>query len=171
MLPTEEIKVGEHVYMIGRLDLFESLDVSRRAAPILPILFHEVLSKVALEVLKSKDESEASAEDRIDELGRLIYLSAPALDAIAKMPKDDYFTIIRTCLSCVERKVGKTWARVLIDGNLMFNDIGQTDVLQIVIRVLGRELRPTIAALLGVGGAAQAASKATSENSPTESTT
>ena len=168
--PTE-IKVGPHVYMFGRLDMFEALDVCRRAAPILPVLFHEVLSKVALEVLKSKDEASASAEDRIDELGRLIALSQPALQAIAAMPRDDYMTIIRTCLSCAERKVGKNWARVVVDGNLMFHDIEQADVLQIVIRVLGRELRPTIAALLGLGGAASAESKATSESSPTVSTT
>lgn len=171
MLEPTEIKVGPHTYMLGRLDMFEALDVCRRAAPILPVLFHEVLSKVALEVLKSKDEGEASAEDRIDELGRLISMSQPALKAIAAMPREDYMTIIRVCLSCAERKVGKTWAKVVVDGNLMFSDIEQADVLQIVIRVLGRELRPTIAALLGLGGAAASTSKATSESSPTASTT
>lgn len=171
MLEPTKISVGGHTYILGRLDMFEALDVCRRAAPVLPILFHEVLSKVALEVLKSKDEATSTAEDRIDELGKLIYLSAPALQAIAAMPRDDYLTIIRVCLSCVERRVGKTWAKVVVDGSLMFQDIEQADVLQLVIRVLGRELRPTIAALLGLGGAAQATSKATSENSPTESTT
>lgn len=163
MLEPTKIKVGPHTYMLGRLDMFEALDVCRRAAPILPILFHEVL--------KSKDEGEASAEDRIDELGRLISMSQPALKAIAAMPRDDYMTIIRVCLSCAERKVGKTWAKVVVDGNLMFTDIEQADVLQIVIRVLGRELRPTIAALLGLGGAAASTSRATSESSPTASTT
>ena len=170
MITTTEIKVGGYEYTLGRLDMFEALDVARRAAPVLPIIFHEVLSKVMLQVLQSKDEATATAQDRVEEMGKLIYMSAPALQAIAAMPKDDYFTIVKTCLSCAERRVGKTWARVMVDGNLLFQDMTQADVLEIVIRVLGRELRPTIDALLGVAGAAASASKETSESSPTEST-
>lgn len=170
MLEPTKCTVGGREYMLGRLDMFEALDVARRAAPILPIIFHEVLSKVMLEVLQSKDDASATAADRVEEMGKLIYMSAPALQAIAAMPKDDYLTIIKTCLSCAERRVDKTWAKVMIDGNLMFQDLTQAEVMELVIRVLCRELRPTIDALLGVAGAAQSASKGISESSPTAST-
>ena len=169
----EKVEVGGHVYLLGRLDLFEALDMSRRAAPVLPVIFHEVLSKVALEVLNDKSDSDtASHEDRIDALGRLIYMSEPAFQAIAAMPKDDFMTIVKTALSCIERNTGKAWVRVMsTDGALMFNDLTQQDVMDLTIRVLARELRPTIAALLSLGGAASNVRKETSESSQAASTT
>lgn len=157
MLEPKKVSCGGFEYLIGRLDLFESMNLSRIAAPILPILFHEVLSKVALEVMNSKDEKEATPEDRIEEIGRLIYLSTPILQAIAKMPREDFDTVIHTALSCVERKVGKTWQKVMRDGVLAFDDIDQQTAFTLVIHVLTRELRPTIAALgFSAGAAVQA---------------
>ena len=155
MQETVKVNLGSHEYCIGRLDLFDSLNVSRLAAPVLPVIFHEVLSKVALEVLNSKPEEEATAEDRVEAIGKLIYLSAPALQAIASMPEDDFKKIVTTCLSCIERRVEKTWARLIIDGQIAFADLTQQDALTLVIRVLARELRPTIAAL-GLFGSAVA---------------
>ena len=160
MLENEKVTIGGNEYSLGRLDLFDSLNVSRLAAPILPILFHEVLSKVALEVLNSKPESEATAEDRVEAIGKLIYLSAPALQAIAAMPQTDFKQIVTICLSCAERRVGKTWTRVCVDGQVAFADIDQQTALTIVIRVMTRELRPTIAALGLFGSTAAESSKA-----------
>lgn len=157
MLEPKKVSVGGIEYLIGRLDLFDSMNLSRIAAPILPILFHEVLSKVALEVMNSKDEKDATPEDRIEEIGRLIYLSTPILQAIAKMPRSDFDTVIQTALSCVERKVGKTWQKVMKEGVLAFDDIDQQTAFTLVIHVLTRELRPTIAALgFSAGAAVQA---------------
>ena len=113
MLEPLDVTVGGHLYKVGRLDLFDSLNVSRLAAPILPILFHEVLSKVALEVMNSPDADKASPEERIEAIGKLIYLSAPILKALADMPEANFRKIVRTCLSCVERKCDKLWSRVM----------------------------------------------------------
>lgn len=172
MMEPTKFTVGGHEYLIGRLDLFQSLNLSRLTGPILPVIFHEVLSKVALEVLNSKDEKEATTDDRIEAVGKLIYLSAPALQAIAKMPEKDFKTVISTCLSCAERHNGKTWTRVLVEGQPAFADITQQEALTIVFHVLARELRPTIAAL-GLFGSAAADSgrELNSGNSPTGSTT
>ena len=67
MLEPKKVKVGGVEYMIGRLDLFEAMNLSRICAPILPVLFHEVLSRVALAVLQSKKEDESTPEERIEE--------------------------------------------------------------------------------------------------------
>lgn len=165
MLEPLDVTVGGHRYKVGRLDLFDSLNVSRLAAPILPILFHEVLSKVALEVMNSPDADKASPEERIEAIGKLIYLSAPILKALADMPEANFRKIVRTCLSCVERKCDKLWSRVMADGNLMFQDMTQQDCMTLVIHVLSRELRPTIAALGLFGGAAANGKTAGSEPS------
>ena len=172
MLEPKKVKVGEHEYMIGRLDLFEASNLSRLCAPILPVLFHEVLSRVALEVLKSKDSETATPEERITEIGQLISICEPVLKAIADMKRADFETVLRTALSCVERKQGKTWAKVMPDGVLAFDDIDVQTCFTLVIHVLSRELRPTIAAL-GLFAGAAAAKKKTSAStpSPTDSTT
>lgn len=172
LLEPKKVKVGGTEYMIGRLDLFEAMNLSRICAPILPVLFHEVLSRVALAVLKSKPEGEATPEDRVTEIGALIQLSTPILKAIAAMPREDFDAVIKTALGCIERRVGKTWQKVMKDGVLAFDDIDQQMAFTLVIHVLARELRPTIAALgLFPGAAVQAKKKAASENSPTASTT
>ena len=171
MLEPKKVKVGGIEYMIGRLDLFEALNLSRICAPILPVLFHEVLSRVALAVLQSKKEDEATPEERIEEIGTLIQLSTPILQAIAKMPRADFDSVIKTGLSCIERRVGKTWQKIMQNGELIFDDIDQQTAFTLVVHVLARELRPTIAALGFSAGAAAQAKKETSGNSPTESTT
>lgn len=171
ILEPKKVKVGGVDYMIGRLDLFDAMNLSRICAPILPVLFHEVLSRVALAVLQSKDEEAATPEERIAEIGTLIQLSTPILQAIAKMPRDDFETVIRTGLSCIERRVGKSWQKVMQNGELIFDDIDQQTAFTLVVHVLARELRPTIAALGFSAGAAAQAKKGTSGNSPTGSTT
>lgn len=171
ILEPKKVKVGGVDYMIGRLDLFEAMNLSRICSPILPVLFHEVLSRVALAVLHSKKEDEATPEERIAEIGTLIQLSTPILQAIAKMPRDDFETVIRTGLSCIERRVGKAWQKIMQGGELIFDDIDQQTAFTLVVHVLARELRPTIAALGFSAGAAAQAKKGTSGNSPTASTT
>lgn len=172
LLEPKKVELDGSTYLINRLDLFEAMNLSRICAPILPILFHEVLSRVALAVLKSKPEGEATPEDRVTEIGALIQLSTPILKAIAAMPREDFDAVIKTALGCIERRVGKSWQKVMKDGVLAFDDIDQQMAFTLVIHVLARELRPTIAALgLFPGAAVQAKKKAASENSPTASTT
>ena len=172
LLEPKKVELDGSTYLINRLDLFEAMNLSRICAPILPVLFHEVLSRVAMAVLKSKPEGEATPEDRVTEIGALIQLSTPILKAIAAMPRGDFDAVIKTALGCIERRVGKTWQKVMKDGVLAFDDIDQQMAFTLVIHVLARELRPTIAALgLFPGAAVQAKKKAASENSPTASTT
>ena len=167
MLEPKKVTVGGIEYMIGRLDLFEAMNLSRICAPILPVLFHEVLSRVALAVLQSKDEEAATPEERIAEIGTQIQLSPPLHQAIAKLPREAFATVIRTGLSCIERRVGKSWQKVMQNGELIFDDIDQQTAFTLVVHVLARELRPTIAALGFSAGAAAQAKKETSGNSQT----
>lgn len=173
MLEPKTISVGEHTYLLGRLDMFKALEVSRLAAPLLPVLFHEVLSRLALEALRGKEST--TPDERIEEVGRLIQISEPILKAVAALPEKDFTKIVRTCLSCAERKLDsdRGWARVInADGVLMYADMSQHDIWSIVLHVMARELRPTIAALgLFAGAAAQAKAGSLSENSPADSTT
>lgn len=148
----KKLILGGREYLIGGLDLFQSLNLSRLAAPLLPVIFHEVLSKMALEFLESKNVQDATPADRIEELGKLIYMSQPILEKLAEMDEQDFKKIIVLGLSAVERRDGQSFCPVVVDGNVVYSDIGQQAVITLVLHVLARELRPTIGALLGIDG-------------------
>ena len=76
------------------------------------------------------------------------------------MDREDFESVVKTCLSCVERKTGKTYGRVFVNGNMMFADMDMNEILQLTIKVIDRELRPTIVGLLKSAGSS-------AETSPT----
>lgn len=140
--PTK-VMVGGHEFSIGRLDLFEALNVSRLVSPILPVLFGNVLSKIVEAFEKSKDSEGATDEDRLNEIAFLITSSQPCLQVLAQMPKEDFETVIKTCLGCVEIKNDAgTWTRLMSNGVLVRQDLNQTEALILTVRVICRELRP-----------------------------
>lgn len=149
MLEPKKVTLNKVEYVIGRLDLFQSLNVSRLVSPILPIIFHETLSKIADAIIASRSETEAEIEDKLKEIANLLLICQPVLKEISQMKREDFETVIQTCLGCVERKVDKSFTKVCSDGVILFDDIDQGSALVLVFHVLARELRPTIAALLG----------------------
>lgn len=134
-------------FSIGRLDLFDALNVSRIVAPILPVLLSETLGALVQAMDKSKSVDDASEADRISELARLIVLCEPVFKSIASMPRADFESVVKTCLSACEIRVGKSWSRVVQNGQMMFDNIDQTTALILCVQVIWRELNPIVAAL------------------------
>lgn len=148
MLAPEHVSAFGKEYVIGRLDLFESLNVCRIASPILPVIFSNLLASI-VDYLKRQEEEEAAGKesDRVTEVAVLIATCEPVLKRIAEIPKKDFEYLVRTCLSCIERKSGKGYAKIMRDGELLFDDIDQATAVVLAIRVLIRELKPFINAL------------------------
>lgn len=143
----KKITLHSTEYQIGRLDLFQSLNVARLVAPILPVIFNDALGAIAQAIVASKEEGEASIEDKLGEVVNLMAISEPVLKCIAEMKQADFDTVVRSCLGAVERHNGKTWAPVMQNGVCMFDDIDSGTALVLVFHVLWSELRPTISAL------------------------
>lgn len=145
-LEPQNLVLGENEYIIGRLDMFQSLNLTRLAAPFLPVLFNDVFKNVIKSLFESKKLKEAKIDDVLNEISVAITVCEPVLIRFAQLPQDDFNTIIKTCLSCVERKQDKHWFKVMESGVLRFTDIDQYEVLNLCFRVIVRELRPIIAA-------------------------
>lgn len=146
-LEPKNITLNGMEFSIGRLDLFDALNVSRVIAPVLPVLLSETLGAVARALDTSKSVDEATAEDRISELGKLIVMSEPVFKQIAAMPRADFESVVRTCLSACEIRIGKTWSKVVQNGAVMFDNIDQATALILCVHVIWRELNPIIGAL------------------------
>lgn len=148
----ETLILGEREYQIGRLDCFDAMHVARLVSPLLPAFFGQVFGRVLDLVKKSKDAEGASMDDIFAEVGEVIALCEPLMYRIASMNRKDFESVVKTCLSCVERKTGKTFGSVMVNGNLMFADMSMNEILRLTLKVIDRELRPTIVELLQSAG-------------------
>lgn len=144
----QKLTFNGHEYIIGRLDLFQSLNLTRLVSPFLPVLFNEVFKSVLKTLFASKQLKEASVDEVLEEISAVVALCEPVLTRFAQLPKDDFETIIKLALGCVERKDEGGYFRVMENGTLRYGDIDQFEALNLVLRVIVRELRPTITALL-----------------------
>lgn len=149
-LAPERLTLEGAEYTIGRLDLFQSLNLTRLVSPLLPVLFNDVFSNALRAIFASKDRGEATLEEVIQEVNLVVGISEPLLIRFAQLSEADYRKIIETCLGCCERKAGDKWVRVHENGTLRFMDMDNATVLNLCFRVIVRELRPTIAAYVKV---------------------
>ena len=145
-LAPERVTLDGCEYVIGRLDLFKSLNLTRLVSPLLPVLFSDVFGNALKTLSASKQLKEASLDDVIAEINLIVSISEPVLIRFAQIPESDYKKIIDMCLSCVERKQGDHWFKVWENGVSRFDDMANSTVLNLIFRVIVRELRPFIAA-------------------------
>lgn len=123
-----EFEVNGVKYRCGRLNAFEQLHVFRKLAPVIGA------AGSLVDVLKPK--AGGALDVRIDDM-------MPLITAIAEMPETDLDTVIRKCLSVVERAqdtaVGTGWAKVWSASaeRVMFDDIDNAmSMVQIAIAVI-----------------------------------
>lgn len=145
-LDPQKIKIGDTEYIIGRLDMFQSVNLTRMASPMLPILFNEVFKNVIKSLFASKKLTEANIEDVLEEISSVIGICEPVLIRLAQMPEENFNKIIKICLGCIERKQGDHWFKVMEGGVLRFDDMDQYLVFNLVLRVIVREVGPIFAA-------------------------
>lgn len=146
LLP-QTVMSGGHEYRVGRLDVFDALQVARLIAPMAPVFFGSIIGKIG-DLMKASKESEgASASEVFSEVATTLEACEPILWRLASMDRKSFESIVKTCLSCVERRDAKSFGRVMVDGNLMYGDIDLMTVIRLTITVVGREVRPIFAAL------------------------
>ncbi len=117
-------------YQIGKLGPFEQLHVGRKLAPLLA---HTI---PALMQFSEKGERPNF------EMVLFSAAAIPIADVLCKMDKEDVDFVVTECVSVCQRHQKKNWAKVMVNGNLMFQDIEVDTLLsltQAVIEVsLGR---------------------------------
>lgn len=161
----ERITVGQHNYVIGKLDVFLQAHISRRITPIIPTIapllaevakggIQEMIDKLEL---ASKDDGAGAVLADVD-LSGLASAAMPFADALAGMSDENADYVLKKCLSVVKRDTGGSLANICVNGSLMFDDLELGDMLPLVIAVLRTSLGNFIRGLV---------TKATIESQPT----
>lgn len=120
-----EFEIKGVTYRAEKLDAFAQLHVSRKIAPIVPL------------VLPVLGMLQARGLDGIgQDMGAVSEILAPLANAFAAMPKDDADMVVVACLSVVLRKDGSTYSRVYRDGRMMFQDIELDVMLPLIVHVI-----------------------------------
>ncbi|EMA8645471.1 phage tail assembly chaperone [Cronobacter turicensis] len=121
-------------YRTAKLSVFDQLKVSRKLLPVLA------------GVLADFQGIKAAAQG--GDMYKAMETALPKIaDALAGMSEEDTNAIIFPCLSVVSRQNGKSWAPVMSQGALMFDDIDLMSMLQMVGRVVGDSLGNFLPAL------------------------
>ncbi|WP_276724201.1 MULTISPECIES: phage tail assembly chaperone [Pantoea] len=129
-----EFEIKGVQYRTAKLSVFDQLKVSRKLLPVLAGM------------LADFQGIKAAAEG--GNVYKTMETALPKIaDSLAGMSDEDTNAIIFPCLSVVSRKNGNTWAPVMSQGALMFDDIDLMSMLQMVGRVVGDSLGNFLPAL------------------------
>ena len=113
-------------YTIGKLDAFTQLHVARRLAPVLAGMFT---------AFRHAPEIANAADDSI-----LAMATGPLAETLAKMSNEDVDYVVNACLSVCQRQQAKGWAKVMVNGSLMFSDIELDALLGLTVAVIQENL-------------------------------
>ncbi|MFJ0260947.1 hypothetical protein Q4247_10080 [Acinetobacter baumannii] len=152
-------------YTIGRLNAVDQFHVSRKIAPIVPKLMPIIaevakgdLSKVIASIEANEEKAKIAAESvgndedtkepevipDLDDLTPLADAFSPLMEVFASMPEEDVNFIIYKCLGVVKRG----GAVVCRNNSIMFDNLGMTELLPLVIATIRLNLGNFIQGLL-----------------------
>lgn len=121
----EELSIGGHTYRIGakKINAMEQFHITRRLGPAL------IVAGFTFQALM--EGAKVGIED-------WIAVAGPVMDVVGHMSNEDVEYVILTSMKAAERMSGGSWAPVLApDGKtLMFQDMDQTELIQITVAVL-----------------------------------
>jgi len=129
--------VGKNNYRANKLNAFDQLILLKTLAGSAKNAIGPDL--VAL-VTKSWESFEKGERPHLNDQD-LISLFGPFLDFVGKMPDADFAKIHDMCLGVAQRgQAENIWSNVMIQGTLMFQDIGAAELLAIIYNVLVENL-------------------------------
>lgn len=142
-----EFQINGQTYKAGKLDAFKQFHIVRRLAPLLAGMS---------DVLRGGPTA-AMARLKEDPLGAAL----PIIECLGKMPDDEANYVITSCLSVVQRQQAQIgWANLTSSqGDLMFEDIGMPEMLQITWKVLESNVMGFSGAIQGLLSQGQAAAQ------------
>lgn len=131
-------------YTIGRLNAVDQFHVSRKIAPIVPKLMPIIAEVAKGDLAKVIDSLNEEENGDLAELQPLADALSPFMEAIAQMPAEDVDFIIFKCLSVAKRG----GAVVCRNNSIMFDNLGMTELLPLVIATIRLNLGNFIQGLL-----------------------
>jgi hypothetical protein len=140
-------EVHEHVindvrYQIGRMPVKDQFHVARKIAPVVAGLGRGY----AMAAISATNSSNDSGGDE-----SLFEALTPVADIVSQMQDAEWDYVLNKCLSVVAKWNGQGWARVMSNGNMMFDDMDLPTMVQLVMEVVQSNLGPSLQGLLGQG--------------------
>ena len=130
---SEQIELGGHVYVCGRLNAMEQFHVSRKLAPVLPTLVPLLANAANVASVGAAMTGGAVDPAQAKELAES---TRPFAEALAEMSDENANFIVKTCLSVVKRQGQGAWFAVVRNGEGMYDDMDIGVILPLVVRVI-----------------------------------
>lgn len=127
-------------YQIGRMSVKDQFHVARKIAPVVAGLGRGY----AMAAIAASSNSENTTQD-----GDLFEALTPVADILSKMQDAEVDYVLNKCLSVVAKWNGQSWAKVMSNGSMMFDDMDLSTMVQIVMEVVQSNLGPSLQGLLG----------------------
>lgn len=141
-----ETEIGGIRYQVNKMNVFDQAHVARKVAPI---VFG--MGKGYSQVVQGAQG--ANGED--GENTMMFDAMVPITEILAKMTDDDVNYVLKKCLSVCQRHNGTNWVPLMRSGNLMFEDLELTTLIQLTMEVVQDNLGPSLLGLLAPASAAE----------------
>lgn len=122
--PKEPVQVGQHFYIVSKMELFAQLNVMRKLGPI--------IARTGAGFITDPPKTLEDTMTRLE----------PAVDQLSAMSEEDFNYVLHHCLSVVRRVQGQMLQPVFNAHakQMQFNDVNAAEALQLVALVIGDNL-------------------------------
>lgn len=133
-----EVEIKGKTYRVGRLNALNQMYVFKRISPI-AIAFLGTLGNIRKFVNVSQKE-ETTGNDVDVELD-FAELGTPVIQAFSRIPDEDVSFVMAKCLEQVMRLDGKEAHRIMVNGQIMYDDIQLIDLMHLTWLVVRDDLQ------------------------------
>ena len=123
----KDFSAGGIDFKIGKINAFKQFHIARRLAPILADMLPGMKKMQAI-----KDDN-LTEDQRLDQIAEI---AGPIMNGLSKLSDSDADFVLMGLLAAAELKQPTgNWARIVVDGRLMFDNLDLPTMLQVAGRV------------------------------------
>ena len=144
-----ETEIGGIRYQVNKMNVFDQAHVARKVAPIV-FGMGKGYSQAVAEITTANGGVATNGEDGDPAVQNQIMFDAmvPITEILAKMADEDVNYVLKKCLGVCYRHNGQNWVPLMRGGNLMFEDLELTALIQLTMEVVQDNLGPSLLGLL-----------------------
>jgi hypothetical protein len=142
-----ETEIGGIRYQVNKMNVFDQAHVARKVAPIVFGMgkgYSQALSEISIvNGSTNGEDAEPAVQNQI-----MFDAMVPITEILAKMSDEDVNYVLKKCLGVCQRHNGTHWVPMMRSGNLMFEDLELTTLIQLTMEVVQDNLGPSLLGLL-----------------------
>lgn len=133
-----EFAIGDRTFRTVPLSAFDQLRVARRIWPVLSAVVKASDKKLIAQIKQVKDAKPEAADAVMPSNESIAEIMGVIGEAIEALSEDELDSVIRTCLSVVQMKDGKSWVAIYNKDaqDFQYDFINLPIMLQLAFRVI-----------------------------------